>query len=55
MLKVKKTSQGLSIENWWTSDRESLMRQTLSIYFIDAWEETEALPSFLLPLATKNT
>ena len=33
----------LSIENWWASDRESLMKQTPSIYFIDAWEDTEAL------------
>jgi CRP-like cAMP-binding protein len=33
----------LFIENWWATDRESLMRQTPSIYFIDAWEETEAL------------
>ena len=38
----------LSVENWWAADRESLMRQTPSIYFIDAWEETEAL------LVTKN-
>ena len=33
----------LSIENWWASDRESLMKHTPSIYFIDAWEDTEAL------------
>ena len=33
----------LSIENWWASDRESLMKQVPSIYFIDAWEDTEAL------------
>jgi len=33
----------LSIENWWASDRESLMKQIPSIYFIDAWEDTEAL------------
>src|SRR5712671_5287050 len=33
----------LSIENWWATDRESLMKQTPSIYFIDAWEDTEAL------------
>ena len=33
----------LSIENWWASDRESLMKQIPSIYFIDAWENTEAL------------
>src|SRR5258706_8399194 len=33
----------LFIENWWASDRESVMNNTPSIYFIDAWEETEAL------------
>ena len=33
----------LFIENWWAVDRESLNKQTPSIYFIDAWEETEAL------------
>ena len=33
----------LFIENWWASDRESLMNKTPSIYFIDAWEDTEAL------------
>jgi len=33
----------LTIENWWATDRESLMKQTPSIYFIDAWEDTEAL------------
>jgi CRP-like cAMP-binding protein len=33
----------LAIENWWASDRESLMKQIPSIYFIDAWEDTEAL------------
>jgi CRP-like cAMP-binding protein len=33
----------LYIENWWATDRESLMKQTPSIYFIDAWEDTEAL------------
>jgi len=33
----------LLIENWWAVDRESLNKQTPSIYFIDAWEETEAL------------
>jgi CRP-like cAMP-binding protein len=33
----------LFIERWWASDRESLMNQTPSLYFIDAWEETEAL------------
>jgi len=38
----------LFIENWWAADRESLMKQTPSIYFIDAWEDTEGL------LVTKN-
>src|SRR5882757_1107589 len=33
----------LYIENWWATDRESLMKQTPSIYFIDAWEDTECL------------
>jgi CRP-like cAMP-binding protein len=33
----------LYIENWWATDRESLMNQTHSIYFIDAWEDTESL------------
>jgi CRP-like cAMP-binding protein len=33
----------LYIENWWANDRESLMNKTPSIYFIDAWEDTEVL------------
>jgi CRP-like cAMP-binding protein len=33
----------LFIENWWASDRESLMNQTPSAYFIDACEDTEVL------------
>jgi len=33
----------LFIENWWVSDRESLLNQTPSNYFIDAWEDTEVL------------
>ncbi|SRR6266542_1543011 len=33
----------LYIENWWANDRESLMKQTPSIYFIDAWKDTEGL------------
>src|SRR5580693_3565165 len=37
----------LYIENWWATDRESLMKQTPSNYFIDAWEDTDVL------LATK--
>src|ERR1700716_313103 len=32
----------LFIENWWVADRESLMNKTPSIYFIDAWEDTDA-------------
>ncbi|WP_339881222.1 Crp/Fnr family transcriptional regulator [uncultured Algoriphagus sp.] len=38
----------LCIENWWTSDRESFLREIPSIYNIDAWEETTLL---LLPKA----
>jgi len=33
----------LFIENWWASDRESMMNNVPSIYFIDAWEESEVL------------
>src|SRR5437016_1981803 len=33
----------LSIENWLAGDRESFARQSPSIYFVDAWEETDAL------------
>ena len=33
----------LYIENWWATDRESFMKQTPSNYFIDAWEDTDAL------------
>ncbi len=38
----------LFLENWWASDRESLINHTPSMYFIDAWEDTDAL------LATKT-
>ncbi len=38
----------LYIENWWANDRESFMKQAPSNYFIDAWEDTDAL------LATKT-
>src|ERR1700746_2808796 len=38
----------LFIENWWATDRESLMKEMPSHYFIDAWEETEGL------VVTKN-
>src|SRR5262245_56452220 len=43
---------GLFIENSWARDRESLMTGTPSIYFIDAWEETDVL---LLSLPGQNT
>lgn len=33
----------LSIENWWAGDRESFTMLTSSLYFIDAWEETDLL------------
>ena len=33
----------LYIENWWATDRESLMKETPSNYFIDAWEDADAL------------
>jgi len=34
---------GLSIENWWAGDRESFELQVPSKYFVDAWENTDAL------------
>lgn len=33
----------LGIENWWVGDRESWVMLTPSIYYIDAWEDTESL------------
>jgi CRP-like cAMP-binding protein len=33
----------LGIENWWVGDRESWAMLTPSIYYIDAWEDTELL------------
>jgi len=33
----------LYLENWWVSDRESALKKAPSIYFIDAWEDTEVL------------
>jgi CRP-like cAMP-binding protein len=33
----------LYIENWWATDRESVMKRAPSSYFIDAWEETDCL------------
>jgi len=38
----------LLLENWWANDWESMSKGVPSKYFIDAWEETEAL------LATKE-
>jgi CRP-like cAMP-binding protein len=33
----------LFIEDWWAADQESLLTQTPSKYFIEAWEDTEVL------------
>jgi CRP-like cAMP-binding protein len=33
----------LSIENWWTGDRESFIMLTPSVFYIDAWEEADLL------------
>ncbi len=33
----------LLLENWWVGDRESFIKETPSLYYIDAWEETEVL------------
>jgi CRP-like cAMP-binding protein len=33
----------LGIENWWVGDRESWVMLTPSIFYIDAWEDTELL------------
>jgi len=33
----------LLLENWWVGDRESFEKETPSLYYIDAWEETEVL------------
>jgi len=33
----------LTIENWWVSDRESFVEETPSLYFIEAFENTEVL------------
>ncbi|MFA6057697.1 MAG: Crp/Fnr family transcriptional regulator [Taibaiella sp.] len=41
----------LHIENWWTGDRESYVKNTPSIYNIDAWEDTDLL---LLPRANSE-
>jgi CRP-like cAMP-binding protein len=33
----------LSLENWWAGDRESFEQQIPSRYYVDAWEDTDAL------------
>jgi CRP-like cAMP-binding protein len=33
----------LLLENWWVGDRESFTTLTPSLYYIDAWEETDVL------------
>ena len=33
----------LSLENWWVSDRESYIMLTPSLYYIDAWEDSDLL------------
>lgn len=33
----------LGIENWWACDRESFVLSTPSIYYIEAWEDSELL------------
>lgn len=33
----------LAIENWWITDRESFLKQTISKYNIDAWEDCNIL------------
>jgi CRP-like cAMP-binding protein len=44
----------LSIENWWTGDRESFTMLTPSLYYIDAWEESELLITTQTDLSTLN-
>jgi len=33
----------LLLENWWAGDRESFEKETPSLFYIDAWEETDIL------------
>ena len=33
----------LFLENWWAIDRESVITKTPTAYFIDAWENTDAM------------
>jgi CRP-like cAMP-binding protein len=44
----------LSIENWWVGDRESFIMLTPSLYYIDAWEETDLLIATQADLSTLN-
>lgn len=44
----------LSIENWWAGDRESFTMLTPSLYYIDAWEETDLLIATQADLSTLN-
>ena len=43
----------LSLEHWWVSDRESIVSQKPSKYYIDAWEDTEVLQASREDMATK--
>ena len=33
----------LTLENWWVVDRESYLMRTPSVYYIEAWEDTDLL------------
>ena len=43
----------LSLENWWVTDRESIVTQKPSKYYIDAWEDTEILVASREDMANK--
>lgn len=42
----------LTIENWWVVDRESYLMRTPSVYYIEAWEDTDLL---IIKLADMKT
>lgn len=44
----------LSIENWWAGDRESFIMLTPSVYYVDAWENTDLLTITQADLMTLN-
>lgn len=44
----------LSIENWWAGDRESFIMLTPSLYYVDAWENTDLLTITQADLTTLN-